>query len=55
MILPVLDLRQSQRRKPPVIKFPRLREIGNPQVNVIKKMPGHLIRMNDESKKALCG
>src|ERR1700730_16496359 len=29
-------------RKPAVIKFPRLREIGNPQVNVIKKMSGHV-------------
>jgi hypothetical protein len=44
LILPVLDLRQSQRRKPAVIKFPRLREIGNPQVNVIKKMPGHVMK-----------
>jgi hypothetical protein len=33
-----------RRRKPAVIKLPRLREIGNPQVNVIKKMRGHVMK-----------
>jgi len=50
LILSVHDLRQSQRRKSAVIKFPRLREIGNPHVNVIKKMPSHV--MKDQAKRS---